>query len=173
MQLSGFSAYPDGSSSQLIGISGVLLHSTCLLCEYPVGQISSVAISTCIFAKTDRPKFCLSKEELVIQTKLPSIHNTFSTHWYYPCPSHLRNNSSLPILYILLFLFCHCVYFKRSVCSITTHKHSLLIYIHVTDVFFIVSTCTLSNMYVVSLRYVSRYIWNFRKKCIKWHTGNS
>ena len=78
-----------------------------------------------------------------------------------------------PPLYILLFLFRHCVYFKRSVCSSTTQKHSLLICLHVTDVFFTVSTCTLSNMYVVSLRYVSRYIWNFRKSCIKRHTGNS
>jgi hypothetical protein len=48
--------------------------------EYPVGQISYVAISTGIFANKERANFCssLSKQELVIQTKIPSIRNTFN-----------------------------------------------------------------------------------------------
>ena len=123
MQLSGFSVYPDGSSSQLIGISGVLLHSACLLCEYPVGQISSVAISTCIFAKTDRAKFCsnLSKEEQVIETKLPSIQNTFSTHWHYRVPATYTIFPRYPPS--IFYSFCFVTEFiLKEVCVTEPHK---------------------------------------------------
>ena len=82
IQLSAFSAHPNASSSQLIRRSAVLLYKPYMLYEYPMGQICSVAISTCIFAKTDRANICssLAKQELVIQTKLPFIQNTFNTH---------------------------------------------------------------------------------------------